>query len=196
MDKWLLEQLKTVTPEEQAYLNGDSQVRKDIYTYPCQEDTACKMSKGYTEKDYFEIDCQLFLQEGKLLTVRHHSRFVEFPVHKHNYIEIVYVCAGKIIHYIDDKELVMGPGDMLFMNQYVEHSVKRAEAEDIGINFIALPEFFDIPLQMMGKHNVIADFLVGTLRQNHPVPQYLMVLVEGQKPISNLIEDMISSIIW
>ena len=39
MDKWLLEQLKTVTPEEQAYLNGDSQVRKDIYTYPCQEDT-------------------------------------------------------------------------------------------------------------------------------------------------------------
>ena len=66
MDKWLLEQLKTVTPEEQAYLNGDSQVNKDIYTYPYQEDTGCKMSKGYTEKDYFEIDCQLFLQEGKL----------------------------------------------------------------------------------------------------------------------------------
>lgn len=196
MDKWLLEQLKTVTPEEQAYLNGDSQVNKDIYTYPYQEDTACKMSKGYTEKDYFEIDCQLFLQEGKLLTVRHHSRFVEFPVHKHNYIEIVYVCAGKIIHYIDGKELVMGPGDMLFMNQHVEHSVKRAEAEDIGINFIALPEFFDIPLQMMGKHNVIADFLVGTLRQNHPVPQYLMFQLEEQKPISNLMENMISSIIW
>ena len=48
----------------------------------------------------------------------------------------------------------------------------------------------------MGKHNVIADFLVGTLRQNHPVPQYLMFQLEEQKPISNLMENMISSIIW
>ena len=127
------------------------------------------------------------------MTVRHHSRFIEFPEHKHNYIEIVYVCAGKITHYIDGKSLSMQPGDLLLMNQHVKHSVKRAELGDIGINFIALPEFFDIPLQMMRRQNVIADFLLGTLRQNNTVPQYLLFQLKGQNPISNLMENMIAS---
>ncbi len=179
MDKWLLEQIEKITPEEQDYLDGGKTVNREIYT----------------RKEYFEIDSQLFLEQGKLVTVRHHSRFIEFPEHKHNYIEIVYVCAGEITHYIDGKSLSMQPGDLLLMNQHVKHSVKRAELGDIGINFIALPEFFDIPLQMMRKQNVIADFLLGTLRQNNNVPQYLLFQLEGQKQISNLMENMIASVV-
>lgn len=179
MDQWLLEQIQKITPEEQKYLDGEEQVNREIYT----------------RKEYFEIDSQLFLKQGRLVTVRHHSRFIEFPEHKHNYIEIVYVCAGEITHYIDGKTLSMQPGDLLLMNQHVKHSVKRAELGDIGINFIALPEFFDIPLQMMRRQNVIADFLLGTLRQNQTVPQYLLFQLEGQKQISNLIENMIASVV-
>ncbi len=179
MDKWLLEQIQKVTPEEQGYLDGEEQVNREIYT----------------RKENFEIDPQLFLKQGKLVTVRHHSRFIEFPEHKHNYIEIVYVCAGEITHYIDGKTLSMQPGDLLLMNQHVKHSVKRAELGDIGINFIALPEFFDIPLQMMRRQNVIADFLLGTLRQNQNVPQYLLFQLRGQKQISNLMENMIASVV-
>lgn len=179
MDKWILEQMQKITPEEQDYLDGDEQVNREIYT----------------KKETFEIDSQLFLKQGKLITVRHHSRFIEFPEHKHNYIEIVYVCAGEITHYIDGKELVTQQGDLLLMNQHVKHSVKRAELDDIGINFIALPEFFDIPFQMMRKQNVIADFLIGTLRQNNPMPQYLLFRLKGQKRIANLMENMIASLV-
>lgn len=180
MDKWLLKQIQEITPEEQAYLDGEEEVNKEIYT----------------RKDSFEIDCQLFLKQGKLITVRHHSRFIEFPEHKHNYIEIVYVCTGEIVHYIDGKVLSMQAGDLLLMNQHVKHSVKRAKMDDIGINFIALPEFFDIPLQMMRRQNVIADFLLGTLRQNYTLPQYLLFQLKNQKYISNLMENMISSVVY
>lgn len=180
MDQWLFEQIQKITQEEQAYLDGEEQVNKEIYT----------------KKQNFEIDCQLFLKQGKLITVRHHSRFIEFPEHKHNYIEIVYVCAGEIVHYIDGKVLSMQKGDLLLMNQNVKHSVKRAEMGDIGINFIALPEFFDIPLQMMRRQNMIADFLLGTLRQNNTVPQYLLFQLNEQKYISNLMENMISSVVY
>ncbi len=179
MEPWLLKQMQIITPEEQAYLDGDEQVRKDLYT----------------RKNTFEIDCQMFLKQGKLVTVRQHSRFIEFPAHKHNYIEIIYVCAGEITHYIDGKELVMQPGDLLLMNQSVIHSVKQAQIDDIGINFITLPEFFDIPLQMMRRHNVIADFLISTLKQNNPIPQYLLFQLKEQKHISNLMENMIRSIV-
>lgn len=178
MDEKLIKKMQEISEEEQAYLDGNSQVLRDIYT----------------KKNQFEVDSQLFLREGKLITVRHHSRFVEFPQHKHNYIEMLYVCAGEITHYIDGKEIRMRPGDLIMLNQHVKHGVKRAEYDDVGINFIVLPEFFDIPLQMMHKQNILADFLVGTLRQNNPIPQYLNFQLGGQRAISNLMENMIISI--
>ena len=180
MNEWILEQMKVVNQEEQSYLDGNIQVKKDLYT----------------RKDIFEIDSQMFLEQGKLVTVRHHSRFVDFPLHRHNYIEIVYVCTGEITHYIDGKALVTKQGDMLLMNQYVEHSVKMAGADDLGINFIALPEFFDIPLQMMKKHNVIADFLIGALRHSKHIPQYLVFHLQEHTPVTNLLENMISSLFF
>lgn len=82
MDEQLIKKLQEISVEEQAYLNGSVQVLKDVYT----------------KKNQFEVDSQLFLKEGKLITVRPHSRFVEFPMHKHDYIEMFYVCAGEITH--------------------------------------------------------------------------------------------------
>lgn len=178
MDEQLMKKLQMITAEEQVYLEEDSHVNKEIYT----------------KKNEFEVDCQLFLREGKLITVRRHSRFVEFPLHKHNYIEIIYVCAGEITQYIDGKEIRMQQGDMLLLNQHVEHGVKYAGAGDIGINFIVLPEFFDIPLRMMNKENIVADFLAGTFRQNNAIPQYLNFQLRGQSAVSNLMENMIISI--
>lgn len=127
MDKWILEQMQKITPEEQDYLDGDEQVNREIYT----------------KKETFEIDSQLFLKQGKLITVRHHSRFIEFPEHKHNYIEIVYVCAGEITHYIDGKELVTQPGDLLLMkiaedfNQSLP-AISRLIKKNTGYTFIEL----------------------------------------------------------
>lgn len=169
-----------ISPEEQFYLDGNQQVERDIYT----------------RQKIFEIDRALFLKEGRLITVRPHSRFVDFPEHRHNYIEIMYVCMGSITHRIGGKEITMQKGDLLLMNQQVMHSVKKAGCGDIGINFIALPEFFDIPLQMLNKNNVLADFLINTLRQNQQTAQYLLFQLEGDQAIENLMENMISSMIY
>ena len=111
------------------------------------------------ESKYKEIDRQKLLRRGKLITVRRHSRFVEFPLHRHNYVEFMYVVQGEITHVIDGKELTLYKGDLLMLNQYVEHAIHRAEFEDIGINFIALPEFFEIPLGMLQEKNVLAEFI-------------------------------------
>lgn len=198
MDEQVMKKMRLITPEEQAYLDGDIQVKKDVYTLPGRMHKLRETEKNPEEsagEDRFEVDCQLFLREGKLITVRHHSRFVEFPLHKHNYIEIMYVCSGEITHYIEGKELVMHQGDLLLMNQHVRHGIKRAGMDDIGINFIVLPEFFDIPFRMMQKENIIADFLVGILRQKNSTAQYLNFHLQGQRAISNLMENMIASLV-
>jgi len=179
MDSTLLKQLEKITPEEQAYQSGQADIDRSIYT----------SNQG------FEIDSGLFLKEQKLVTVRPHTRFVDFPEHKHNYVEIVYICKGSLTHRIDGRELVMHQGDLLFLNQHVRHSVCKASEQDIGINFIALPEFFDIPLQMLTEHNVIADFLSSIFRSRDSAPFYLLFKLENHRMIENLIENMIWSII-
>ena len=180
MDKKLIAQLQIISPEEQEYLDGNIHVKKDIYTH----------------RDISEVDCSLLLRNDKLVTVRPHSRFVEFPPHKHNYIEIMYVCQGTITHYIEGKELVMHTGDLLLLNQHVKHGIKRAEYDDIGIDFIALPEFFDIPLHMMKENNVIAEFLVSIFRQKNPGSHYLLFELKKEKNIENLMENMIRTILY
>ncbi len=175
----LIQKLQQISSEEREYLDGNASVKKKIYT----------------NKIAFEIDEELFLEEGRLITARPHSRFVEFPEHTHNYIEMMYVCQGSITHYIEGTEIVMQKGDFLMLNQHVKHSVKKAGFEDIGINFIALPEFFDIPLSMLRGNNVLADFLVNTLRQNRKVSDYLLFHVESDNAIENLMENMIGSMI-
>lgn len=179
MRESLIQKLQEISLEEQTYLKGHANVKKEIYT----------------KQNIFEIDKQLFLKEGRLVTMRPHSRFVNFPEHRHNYIEIMYVCKGSITHYIEGEEIVMQKGDMLLLNQHVKHSVKKAEFNDVGINFIALPEFFDIPLKMLHENNVLADFLVKTLRQNHKESVYLLFKVEGDNAIENLMENMIASML-
>lgn len=41
------------------------------------------------------------LKEGKLIAVRTHTRFIDFPVHRYKYIEVLYVCEGEIVNIID-----------------------------------------------------------------------------------------------
>ena len=94
----------------------------------------------YVKEKIEEIDRELLLKRGQ------------------HYVEIMYVAQGSITHCIEGKELVLHKGDVLMLNQQVVHSIKRADYQDIGINFIALPEFFEVPLSMLGEENVRITF--------------------------------------
>ena len=151
MDGRLLEQLSRITPEEQEILDGRSSVNKQLYTA--------------TEK--MVIDSGKLLANGKLIAVRPHTRFIHFPQHSHNYIEMVYMCKGSTTHIINGKEVVLNSGEILLLNQNAVQEILPAMEDDIAVNFIILPQFFDQTLQLMGEQqNLIREFLVDCLRSN------------------------------
>lgn len=81
------------------------------------------------------------------------------------------------------------------LNQQVRHAIRRAEYEDIGINFIALPEFFEVPLSMLHEKNVLAEFIAGAFGQKNPVSHYLLFRLKEQPQVENLMENMIESML-
>ena len=90
MQQELLRHLQKITEEEQAILKGAQDIKKELYT---------------SHKD-FVIDSQKLLQKGRLIEIRPHTRFVHFPKHRHNYVEMVYMCSGSTTHIINDKEQI------------------------------------------------------------------------------------------
>lgn len=179
MDERIVSQLRKPTKEEEEILNGKT-IQKGLYT---------------SQAD-FTIDSRKMLERGKLIDIRPHTRFAEFPRHKHNYIEILYMVSGKTVHIIDDRvKIVLEAGDLLFLNQYTYHKVLPAGKGDIGINFIILPEFFDVAFSMVEEENELKNFLVDTLRKDNSRGNYLHFHVSGILPIQNLIENMTWSIL-
>jgi AraC family L-rhamnose operon regulatory protein RhaS len=180
MNAELMKMLMKITPEEQNILNGLSGIDKEIYSQT---------------KD-FMIDSKKMLKKGKLIDIRPHTRFIRFPQHKHNYIEIIYMCSGETVHMIDGtNEVVLKSGNLLFLNQYTSHEIMPTGFHDIAVNFMVLPEFFDVALRMIDSKSMIGSFLISTLCHDANKGSYLHFKVADVLPVQNLVENLVWSIV-
>ena len=147
------------------------------------------------EKDFI-IDSKKMLEKGKLIDIRPHTRFVHFPKHRHNYVEIIYMCSGSTTHIINGHNTVkLETGELLFLNQNATQEILPAGENDVAVNFIVLPEFFDRAFLMMEDESVLQDFLVGSLKENSGLVDYLHFQVKDVLPVQNLVENMIYSLV-
>ncbi len=176
MNEKLLKQLKVITNEEREILSGRKEINRSIYM---QQDTT-------------RIDSTLLLEKGKLITLRPHTRFVHFPKHTHNYVEMVYMCSGKTRHRINENEVTLEKGEILLLSQNATQEIFPAGENDIAVNFIILPQFFDVAINLIGEEkNDLRDFLINTLRNDKSSGGYLHFKVADILPIQNLIENLI-----
>ncbi|SET47322.1 AraC-type DNA-binding protein [Lacrimispora sphenoides] len=176
MNQEILDRLGVITDEEREIINGRTEIDRN----------------RYTEGRDLVIDSKKMLEHGKMISIRPHTRFVHFPKHKHNYIEVIYMCKGETVHYIDGEKVVLKTGELLFLNQHATQEILPAGEKDIGINFIILPEFFDTAFEMMGEEeNLLRDFLVGCLCFDPRYASYLHFQVADVLPVQNLVENMV-----
>ena len=179
MNRDILETLKAISLEECDILDGRTQINKEIYM-----DSTSNV-----------IDSKRLLERGKLIQVRPHTRFVHFPMHKHNYVEVIYMYRGQTQHIINGNKVALQEGELLFLNQSATQEVLPAGVDDLAVNLIILPEFFDFTLQMMREEeNQLRDFIVGCLKSEDDKINYLHFKVAGVLPIQNLVENLIWTI--
>ncbi len=180
MDTALINQLKSISKEERELLGGKTAINRGIYM------------KNNSSK----IDSALLLEKGKLITLRPHTRFVHFPAHTHNYVEMVYMCNGQTKHRINGHDILLKKGELLLLSQNAEQEIFPAGADDIAVNFIILPQFFDTAIRMIGEEsNPIRDFLIDCLKGESRFVDYLHFEVADVLPIQNLVENLIWTLV-
>ena len=176
----IIEYLGQITEEEQAILDGNLTVQRDLYT---------------SEHDFI-VDSNKFLSQGKFIDIRPHTRFTHFPLHRHNYIEMLYVVQGQLTTIVNNSDRIsMSAGDILFLNQHASHEILPAGRTDIAVNFIILPEFFRYPVSMMDRENILMDFILSSLSDPDPVTNYIYIQAKEILPVENLIENMIWTLV-
>ncbi len=180
MDPAILSRLQAITDEEQAILDGRTTIDRGLYMDGSPD----------------VVNSRKLLSSGKLITLRTHTRFIRFPAHTHDYVEVVYMCAGETRHLVNGRELRLSQGELLFLGQRATHEVCRAGAGDIAVNFIVLPEFFRSTLSAMGETETpLRHFLVDCLFGQSFGSGYLHFRVAGDRPIQNLVENLLFTLL-
>lgn len=178
MDKDLLHELMQLTEEEKAILTNKKEIEKDLYT----------------SQRTFVIEGEKFLSKDKMIELRKHTRFIDFPRHRHDYIEINYVFNGKLKQKVGDESITLKQGELLFLNQHIYHEIEASEEEDIIINFIIQPHFFEFIFTYLSTDNMISNFLINSLYNKTQNGYYLYFAISEVKEIQEIIQKMIHEI--
>lgn len=183
MKEEILNKLSEITDEERQLSTSSKKLKTKIYW----------------GADNFQVEMSrvALSSEGSYnspVLVRTHTRFVDFPAHSHDYIEMMYVCSGSITHVIADKEITTRSGDIILLGRNTKHSPKRADASDIGINIIVSIDFFEALINRMRLEELITDNPIDSLLLDDD-SQYFIFHTSGVAGIENLLENIISSIV-
>ena len=174
MQECIIEKLFEITEEELKILNGEK-IDKTLYS---------------SEENGFTVKSDIISGE-RLIGVRRHTRFIDFPKHKHNYIELIYGVSGQTEHVVNGSDkILLKKGNVLLLGANAVHEVACCHKEDIAVNFIIRPEFFTSTIDIAGYNNTIYDFILNEIRYNGD-KCFMLFDVSQVVTINNLIENLL-----
>lgn len=175
MNRALLEKLSVITEEERRILAGRTQIDRSLYMDGTRD----------------VISGDKLLPAGRIITIRPHTRFTAFPEHTHDYVEMVYMCAGKTRHIINGTPILLKAGELLMLGQHARQSIEAAKEGDVAVNFIVRPAFFSGTLPFLGEEETpLRRFIVSCLTGENEAG-YLLFHIADVLPIQNLIENLL-----
>ena len=179
MNADVLRRLSAVTAEETEILNGRSHIDRSIYMDGSRD----------------VISGEKLLEKGKLIAIRPHTRFIAFPEHTHDYVEMVYMCAGETRHTVNGNAVTLRRGELLMLGQNARQSIEAAGEGDIAVNFIVRPAFFSGTLPFLGEEETpLRRFVVSCLTGENEAG-YLLFHASELLPVQNLIENLLYTLL-
>ena len=175
MNEKILERLAGLTEEEKEILGGQRNIDRSLYMDGSRD----------------VISGEKLLEKGKLIAIRPHTRFVAFPEHTHDYVEMVYMVRGRSTHLVNGQRLSLERGELLMLGQNARQAIEPAGEEDLAVNFIVRPAFFSGTLPFLGEEETPLRRFVVSCLTGESEAGYLLFHVSSILPIQNLIENLL-----
>lgn len=179
MDPNILTRLSAITEEERAILSGQP------------------LEPGrYGEGRLLTVTGEKLLPSSRMITLRPHTRFAEFPAHRHDYVEMLYMVSGQTVHHFPGREpLTLSAGDVLLMSCHAVHAIERCGESDVGVNLIIQPAFLDEAQRAIGSGNALGRFLLENIKQGKASLPYLHFRVADHPSVQALLESLVCALV-
>ncbi len=113
------------------------------------------------------------MPDDQNINVMRHGRYKDIYLHNHDYFEIEYVLSGTMTTIIDGNEITLTKGDLIMLNPFCYHSIKKVSSEDTILNIILRTEFLPHFISLFNSaNNYLFEFITEstfykTNRKNH-----------------------------
>ena len=174
-----IREFNTYTPLERAALElgeADSSLLAEqlgIKDYQLDQNSRRTLSKEY----YFPA--------GTGITYSRHPRFVDCPVHRHDFFELTYVWQGSVWQTVNTSRINIKEGSLLLLDTNVRHSLERVDKDTFVINIMMTKEYFHEKLmKQFSCSNRITEFIFSALYRHslsgnfHFSPNYFSRLLK------------------
>ena len=179
MNEKIMQHLSVITEEEKRILSGQTKIDRNIYMA--------------SDRDIISGD--KLLPEGRHIMIRPHTRFIHFPEHTHDYVEIVYMCSGETQHIVNGTNITLRKGELLMLGQNARQEIESAGKNDIAVNFIVKPDFFHGILSFLGHEETpLRRFIISCITGKNETG-YLYFKVANVLPVQNLVENLLWTLI-
>ena len=179
MRKSIIDRLSEITREEREILDGRKTIDRRIYMDGSRD----------------VISGEKLLEKGKLISIRPHTRFIAFPEHTHDYVEMVYMCRGETRHTVNGNAITLRQGELLMLGQHARQAIEPAGENDVAVNFIVRPAFFSGTLPFLGEEETpLRRFVVSCLTGENEAG-YLLFHAAELLPVQNLIENLLYTLL-
>ena len=179
MNQNLLRELSQISPEETKILEGRRAVDRSLYM----------------DGSHDVVTGDKLLPPGRQITLRPHTRFIAFPEHTHDYVEMVYMCRGETFHTVNGQSLVLREGELLLLVQNARQSIAPAGAEDVAVNIIVRPSFFSGTLPLWGEEETPLRRFILSCLSGQSESGWLLFHVGDLFCIQNLLENLVESLL-
>lgn len=183
MQRQILEQLSEITEEEQYILIPENPSPRSLYA---------KSGRFIIERRH--MSHLSFGESTAAICLRPHPRFREFPTHSHDFIEIMYVCSGRITHVFGNERLALNTDELILLGRDTKHSILAAGKNDIGINLIISTDLFEHLIHSLRQNSQFPGKTFERLLNRDGLPYYVFDASDSL-PVRNLMESMIHSVI-
>lgn len=137
------------------------------------------------------VTIQDFSEDEFPLAAIYSAKHRGYPVHNHDFTELVIVFSGSGLHTINDEEYIIKGGDVFVINPPVSHSYSETGSTE-QVNIIFDPEILNIPehdlRKISGYHSLF--LLEPKLRKSHEFKSRIQVTYESQSIIRSLVRKL------
>lgn len=128
------------------------------------------------------------------VSLRPHPRFRDFPYHSHDYMEMMYVVSGSIVHVVEGKEIRLETDDLILLAKHTAHAIPAVGKDDIGINVIISTDLFETLFHTLRQNSRFGGKQFEQLLRRDGVP-YCVFHTRGTVAVPNIMESMIDSVL-